>query len=298
MSNYEEIKIPDLSDEQLRLKINDIVNQLKNEQQITSIKSFDKNQTVITDYYKTTSKKRKNVEQKEKRTINIRGQEIELDKYYEIRDQLIKNQVNIISNKIKSKNKGKKFEAKDYVKNLTINTLSTFAVTNTVGQCMLLLFATTGLSAVIYIEYNSLPEDKIKYRKNFKEIVDKCFTKQSQKSILGTLFFGVPMAIHGGVKGGIIYGTGAVLSGVASVVAGPVVAGVISTCATWTAIKTFQVDLVKAPILSILTSYYGDPDDKTVDDETREKVANYIGTIISFPIPEKHFMKLGEALKN
>ena len=59
MSNYEEIKIPELSDEQLRLKINDIVNQLKNEQQITSIKSFDKNQTVITDYYKTTSKKEK-----------------------------------------------------------------------------------------------------------------------------------------------------------------------------------------------------------------------------------------------
>ena len=94
MSIYEEIKIPDLSDEQQRLIINAVVNQLKNEQQITSIKSFDKNQTVITDYYKTTSKKRKNVEQKEKRTINIRGQEIELDIYYEIRDQLIKNQVN------------------------------------------------------------------------------------------------------------------------------------------------------------------------------------------------------------
>ena len=101
MSNYEEIKIPDLSDEQLRLKINDIVNQLKNEQQITSIKSFDKNQTVITDYYKTTSKKRKNVEQKEKRTIKIRGQDIDVDQYSETRDQLIKNQVNIISNKLK-----------------------------------------------------------------------------------------------------------------------------------------------------------------------------------------------------
>ena len=106
MSNYEEIKIPDLSDEQLRLKINDIVNQLKNEQQITSIKSFDKTKLLLQTIIKQHLKK-KNVEQKEKRTINIRGQEIELDKYYEIRDQLIKNQVNIISNKIKSKNKGK-----------------------------------------------------------------------------------------------------------------------------------------------------------------------------------------------
>lgn len=285
MSNYEKIKIPDLSDNELRLVVNHIVNQLKNEQQITGIKSFDKNQTIITDYYnKTTSKKTKNVEQKEKRTINIRGQEIELDNIYEIRNKLIKNQVvNTISNKIKSKNKGKKFEAKDFM----FGTITTFAVTNPIGQCILALVGGGGLCGFIYIEFNSLPEDRIKYRKHFKEIVDNCFTKKSQKWVLFTTLFGVPLAIHGGVKGGFIYGTGAILSGVASVVAGPAIAGGISTWATWSAIKTFQLDILKAPVLSLLSVYFPE-----------KTVGRWFGTIMSFPIPENYFMKLGEALKN
>ena len=180
------------------------------------------------------------------------------------------------SKKIKSKKKGKKLDARDYI----AGSATTFALTNPLGQCILSLVGLAGITAIIYIEFKSSPEDRLKYKEYIFTIVDKVFTEECQKTILGSGFFGVPMAIHGGVKGGFIYATGSILSGVASVIAGPAAAGVISTWATWTAIKTFQLDIVKAPLLSCLCAYY--KDSKTLE--------NWIGTIISFPLPEKFIM--------
>ena len=178
------------------------------------------------------------------------------------------------SKKIKSKNKGKKLDARDYI----AGSATTFALTNPLGQCILSLVGLAGITAIIYIEFKSSPEDRLKYKEYIFTIVDKVFTEECQKTILGSGFFGVPMAIHGGVKGGFIcYRVNFIWCS-------------LSNCRTCCGRNNFnmgymdcneniQLDIV-APLLSCLCAYY--KDSKTLE--------NWIGTIISFPLPEKFIM--------
>ena len=62
--------------------VNAVVDRLKKEEQITTIKSFDKKQRLITEYYRTTSIKKNSPKQDRKKTININGKEVDLFEYH------------------------------------------------------------------------------------------------------------------------------------------------------------------------------------------------------------------------